>query len=61
MERREVIPPFHLLNQQSLYLTVTVAEDDPPRLLLTVMLCGFVGHLNCPLYMPPLFVSVPMN
>ena len=42
-------------------MTVTLAEDDPPRLLLTVMFCGFVGHLNCPLYLPPLFVSVPIS
>ena len=30
------------------YLTVTVLVAEPPRLLLTVMLCGFVDHVNCP-------------
>ena len=36
--------------------------DDPPRLLLTVMFCGFAGQENWPVYLPPpLFVSVPIN
>ncbi len=44
------------------YFTVTVFVADPPRLLRTVMFCGFTGHENWPLYFPPpLLVSAPIN
>src|SRR5712691_9377145 len=42
-------------------MTTTVRDAEPPRLLLTVMLCGFTDQLNWPEYLPPpLFVSVPI-
>jgi hypothetical protein len=42
------------------YLSVTVRVAEPPALLLTVTLCGFVATLNLAKYFPPLFlVSVP--
>lgn len=44
------------------YFTETAFEAEPPKLLRTVMFCGFVGHgsraLNLP---PPLFVNVPIK
>src|SRR5712691_13293891 len=39
----------------------TVHDAEPPRLLLTLMLCGFTDQLSWPEYLPPpLFVSVPI-
>ena len=36
-------------------------DAEPPRALLTVMLCGFTDQPNWPEYLPPpLFVSVPI-
>jgi hypothetical protein len=44
------------------YLAVTALVAEPPRLLRTVMFCGFVAQVNCPLYLPPpSFVIVPMS
>jgi hypothetical protein len=44
------------------YLSVTAVDADPPKLLRTVMLRGFVGHDNRALKLPPpSFVSVPMK
>ena len=44
------------------HFNVTALLADPPRLLFTVMVCGFVGQENWPVYLPPpLFVSVPIN
>jgi hypothetical protein len=42
---------------QPVYFELTALVADPPRLLRTVMFCGFVGHENCPL--PP--ERVPIN
>src|SRR5262249_9399539 len=42
--------------------TARSSGREPPRLLRTVMFCGFVGQENWPRYLPtPLFVSVPIN
>ena len=35
------------------YFSVTVRVAEPPRLLLRVILCGFVGQENSPRYRPP--------
>ena len=44
------------------YFAVTDLAAEPPRLLRTVMLCGFDGQENSPLYLPPpSLVSVPMS
>jgi len=44
------------------YLAATDAVATPPRLLRTVMFCGFVETLSSPLYCPPpLFESVPRS
>lgn len=44
------------------YLTVTARAACPPKLLRTVMFCGFTDTLNCPRNCPPpLFVSVPIS
>jgi hypothetical protein len=44
------------------YFADTVRVAEPPRLLRTVTLCGFVGQENWPLYLPPpSFVSVPIS
>ena len=41
---------------------VTARLAEPPRLLLTVMFCGFEPSSNWPWYWPlPLFCSVPMS
>lgn len=44
------------------HLTVTARVAEPPRLLLTVTLCGFEDVVNWPEYLPPLTVlNCPMN
>src|SRR5205085_8322320 len=44
------------------HFNVTALLADPPELLFTVMVCGFVGQENWPVYLPPpLFVSAPIN
>lgn len=49
-------------NRRPHYFAATVRVAEPPRLLRTVTLCGFEGHVNWPLYLPPpSFVSVPMS
>ena len=43
-------------------LRYNVAVATPPRLLFTVMFCGFVELLSSPRYCPPpLFESVPIS
>lgn len=37
----------------STHFTITAFVVEPPRLLLTVMFCGFVETLSCPLNLPP--------
>lgn len=44
------------------YLAVTALLPLPPKLLRTVMFCGFADQLSSPPYLPPpLFDRVPMN
>lgn len=46
----------------SFYFASTVLVATPPRLLRTVMFCGFVETLNSPRYCPPpLLPRVPMS
>jgi len=47
---------------QRRYFAVTVFAAEPPRLLRTVMFCGFTDKENSPVYFaPPLLASVPIN
>src|SRR6266851_5551309 len=44
------------------YFAWTALVAEPPRLLRTVMFCGFTGHENWPVYLPPpLLASVPIS
>jgi hypothetical protein len=44
------------------YLGVTARLEDPPRLLFTVMFCGFTDCANCPWNLPPpTLVKVPIS
>lgn len=45
----------------STHFTVTAFVAEPPRLLLTVMFCGLVDAVSCPLNLPPLPDSVPSS
>ena len=48
------------LGWKSFYLSETALEADPPKLLRTVMFCGFVGQESEALKRPlPLFFNVP--
>ena len=43
-------------------MSATALVADPPKLLRTVMLFGFVGHDNWPVKRPPpLFFNVPIK
>ena len=44
------------------YFAVTGFVAEPPKLLFTVMFCGFADQESSPVYFPPpLLASVPTN
>jgi len=44
------------------YFAVTGFVAEPPKLLFTVMFCGFTDQESSPVYFPPpLLASVPTN
>src|SRR5439155_7502151 len=58
--RSPILQPSNRLKQR--HFNVTSLFVEPPRLLLTVMVCGLVGQVNRPLNLPPpMLVSVPIN
>jgi hypothetical protein len=44
--RREAAEFVYPTGSKPVYLELTALVADPPRLLRTVMFCGFVGHEN---------------